>query len=149
MSNHVRSLDSTKKMSTPTLPVLSGPQEDEWTPRWRKWWGSKWRSINWLEHTWGYHLHLWISYEMEPVGNPPFMVETSLELIFSIHEAFQLGKWGYPKLAGWFIFQENPHLKWMMTRGTLIDGNPQMVGNSVSMAVWVSNSLFILEKNHL
>ena len=30
-------------------------------------------------------------------------------------------QWGYPKLAGWFIyvyFTKNPNLKWMITRGT-------------------------------
>ena len=32
---------------------------------------------------------------------------------------FQLGKWGYPKLAGWFISWKTPESKiWMMTGGS-------------------------------
>jgi hypothetical protein len=32
---------------------------------------------------------------------------------------------GYPKLAGWFT-TKNPNLKWMMTGGSPIYGNPHM-----------------------
>ena len=35
----------------------------------------------------------------------------------------QLGKWGYPLIAGWFI-RENPNPKWMITRGTPMDWKP-------------------------
>ena len=37
---------------------------------------------------------------------------------FETSGGFQLGKWGYPKLAGWFLLGKNPNLKWMMTENT-------------------------------